>query len=363
MRAPVSLREYFLLMTTSIRVADRLIGPGHPCFVVAEAGVNHNRDVELGKRLVDAALDVGADAVKFQTWVTEKLVARDAPTAPYQARTLGGEPSQFEMLKALELGYDAFRELKEYAEGRGILFFSTPDEEDSADFLDQLGVPLFKLSSAEIPSIPFLRHVARKDRPIILSTGMATLGEVEAAVRAIEEEGNRELILLQCVSAYPSDPADSNLRAMDTLASAFGYPVGFSDHTLGTEVAVAAVARGACLLEKHLTLDRGLPGPDHEASLDPEAFAAMVRAVRTVERALGDGVKRPVAAEAETAPVLRKSLVTARPLLAGEPIGSEDVSLRRTSNGLPPSALPQFLGRRLKRDLPENEPLTLDALE
>jgi N,N'-diacetyllegionaminate synthase len=324
--------------------------------------VNHNGDVALAHRLVDAAADAGADAVKFQTWDTDKLVTRDAQMADYQKENLGYEQSQYAMLRKLELPREAHRPLQERAAARGIMFLSTPDEEDSADFLDELGVPAVKIGSGEVTNLPFLAHIARKGRPIILSTGMADLGEVEQAVREIEAAGNTQLVLLHCVSCYPAAPADCNLRAMDALASAFGYPVGFSDHTLGYEVALAAVARGACVLEKHLTLDTGMPGPDHKASLDPAAFRDLIRAVRTVEAALGDGRKRPRPVELPTKAVVQKSLVAARPLGAGTRLRAADLVLRRSAGGLPSASLPLVVGRELVRALEEHEVVRWEAL-
>jgi N-acetylneuraminate synthase len=346
-----------------IEISGRRIGPGHPCFIIAEAGVNHNGRLDLAKRLVDAAQEAGADAVKFQTWITEKLLAPDAPMAKYQEINTGKQESQFEMCKRLELTQDQFRQIKKHADAKGILFFSTPDEEDSADFLQGLGVALFKIGSGEVTNLPFLRHVAGQDKPVILSTGMSTLGEVEAAVQTIEETGNRHLILLHCVSNYPADPADCNLRALETLASAFHYPVGFSDHTLGIHVAVAAVARGACVLEKHLTLDKTMPGPDHRCSLDVGEFASMVAAIRIVESALGDGVKRPVQSEIETKKVVQKTIVAARAIQAGETISNTDLVLRRSSGGLTPAFLPLIIGRRANRDIESNCCLALDMLQ
>jgi N-acetylneuraminate synthase/N,N'-diacetyllegionaminate synthase len=324
--------------------------------------VNHNGDPELAKRLVEAAHEAGADAVKFQTWVTDKLMTKDACLAEYQRRNLGNVQSQFEMAKELELSYEQFRDIKAHADHQGILFFSTPDEEDSADYLEDLAVPVFKIGSGEVTNLPYLQHVARKRRPIILSTGMSTLGEIEAAVRTMEETGNRQLVLLHCVSNYPADPGDCNLRAMDTLLSAFGYPVGFSDHTLGVDVAVAAVARGACVLEKHLTLDKLMPGPDHQASLSPGEFAAMVRSIRVVQRALGDGVKRPVPSELETKKVAQKGIVTVQAVRAGHTITRSDLCLRRTSGGLAPALLPYVIGRQASHDLEANVTLTLEML-
>lgn len=346
-----------------IRIGARSIGDGERVFVIAEAGVNHNGKLELAKRLVEAALEAGADAVKFQTWVTEKLITQQAPLAAYQARNVGGGRSQFQMLKELELGYDAFRELKAHADARGILFLSTPDEEDSADFLNELGVPLFKIGSAEVTNSEFLVHVARKQRPILLSTGMSTLAEVEQAVGAIERAGNPQLVLLHCVSDYPCVASDANLRALDTLRSAFGCPVGFSDHTPGHVVAVAAVARGACVVEKHLTLDNQLPGPDHTASLDPPAFAALVRAIRECESALGSGRKGPTAAESAHLPLMRKRWVVSRALPAGARLSRGDLALRRSSpEGLDPGQLSSILGRELAQPLAAWEVVTPEKL-
>jgi N-acetylneuraminate synthase len=346
-----------------ISFANRRIGIGHPCFIIAEAGVNHNGDPELAKRLVNAAKEAGADAVKFQTWVTEKLVTPSARMAIYQKRNVGHEQSQFEMLKQLELSYDQFRQIKAYADQQGILFLSTPDEEDSADFLTELMVPVFKIGSGEVTNLPFLEHVARKGKPIILSTGMSTLGEVEAAVQAIENVGNQQLVLLHCVSNYPAKPVDCNLRAIDTLATAFRYPTGFSDHTLGTAIAIAAVARGACVLEKHITLDKTMAGPDHRASLDEVEFATMIQAIREIESALGNGIKHPTLSEIETKETVQKAIIAVRAIQAGERIASADLVLRRTPGGLAPSYLPLIIGRRASRSIEPNTIVTLDMLK
>lgn len=346
-----------------MRVGDREIGPGQSCYVIAEAGVNHNGDLARARGLVAAAAAAGADAVKFQTWITAKLLSPDAPLAAYQQRNVAGERTQFEMLESLELPYEAHRELKDQAESLGLDFLSTPDEEDSADFLERLDVGAFKIGSAEITNRDFLTHVARKGRPLIVSTGMATLLEVERAVRAIEATGNRQIVLLHCVSNYPCQPEECNLRAMDTLQAAFGYPVGFSDHSLGHTVAVAAVARGAVVLEKHLTLDTSLPGPDHAASLDPAAFAAMMAAIRAAERALGNGTKEPTASELVHRPVMRKRWVAARDLAVGVKIVRADLVLRRgRPEGFDPADSEAILGRVLKQPLSQWETLTPEML-
>ena len=330
-----------------------------PCFIIAEAGVNHCGQFDLAKQLIEAAAASGADAVKFQTWVTEKLVLEDAALATYQRRNQPQAKSQYQMLKELELNQSDYRRLAAFAKRCGILFLSTPDEEDSADFLEDLGVSIFKIGSGEITNLSFLAHIAKKNRPVILSTGMSTLGEVETAVDAIEATGNPQLTLLHCVSEYPADPSDCNLSAMRTLRAAFGYPVGFSDHTMGTSAAIAAVALGACVIEKHLTLDRRMKGPDHKASLAPSEFAVFVRNLREAESALGTGRKRPTAAEMETKKVVQKSIVTSRAIAAGKILGRHDLTLRRSSIGLPVSAMSLVVGRRTARPLPQLSPVGL----
>jgi N-acetylneuraminate synthase/N,N'-diacetyllegionaminate synthase len=344
------------------KVGTRRIGPGSPVFVIAEAGVNHNGDPALAVRLVDAAAAAGADAVKFQTFRVDALLSRVAPKAGYQVETTGAAESQHQMLARLELGPDRLAGLRDRAGERSVVFFSTPFDEGSADVLDALGVALFKIPSGEITNLPLLRHVAGKGRPVILSTGMSTLEEVEAAVMAIRAAGDPALALLHCVSAYPAPAHETNLRAMDALAAAFGCPVGLSDHSLGIEIALGAVARGATIVEKHLTLDKSLPGPDHRASLEPGEFAAMVRGIRAVESALGDGVKRPMPSELDTRAVARKSLVAARALRAGEPLSADMVAVKRPGTGIAPADLPRVLGRRLARDLAADDVIGWDAL-
>lgn len=343
-------------------VSGREVREGAPVFIVAEAGVNHNGDPDLARRLVDAAAEAGADAVKFQTFRTEALVSRDAPKAGYQRETTGGGESQRDMLRRLELGPDHHALLQGDCTKRGILFFSTPFDEKSADLLEALGVALFKLPSGEITNLPLLRHVARKGKPLFLSTGMSTLEEVAQAVAAIHDAGDPPLALLHCVSAYPAPPSEMNLRAMDTLRKRFGGPVGLSDHTLGIEIALAGVARGAAIVEKHLTLDKSLPGPDHRASLNPIEFAALVRAIRAVESALGDGEKRPMPSEADTRRVARRSLVAARSIRAGETLTAELVAIRRPGTGISPAELDRALGRTAKRDLQADEVIDWEAL-
>jgi len=345
-----------------VDIAGRLIGPGQPCFIVAEAGVNHNGELASAKRLVDAAVAARADAVKFQTFRATRLATARAPKAPYQQQRTGSEESQVDMLRRLELSPAAHLELADYCRKRGIVFLSTPFDGESADLLDELGVAAFKISSGDLTNLPFLAHVARKGKPMIISTGMSTLNEVEAAVRAAQAARAPGLVLLHCVSSYPADPASVNLRAMRTMADAFRLPVGYSDHTLGIDVALAAVALGACLLEKHLTLDQRLPGPDHAASIEPDAFAALVRGARLVESALGDGRKAPTAAEGDVAAVARKSLVAAQDIPSGTTLTEALIAIKRPGTGLPPTMLGRVIGRRARQDIPADTLLTREMV-
>ena len=347
----------------NLTIAKHQIGQSQRCFILAEAGVNHNGDIDLARKLVDAAAAAGADAVKFQTFRAEQIASNTAPKADYQLKTTNAEESQLEMLKRLELPDEAYRDLMDYCEQKDTAFLSTPFDESSADMLDEMGIGAFKLPSGEITNLPFLRHVAAKGKPMILSTGMSDLGEVEAAVKAIEDTGNRDLILLHCVSNYPAAPDDVNLRAMHTLAAAFGTPVGYSDHTEGIEIALAAVAMGACFIEKHFTLDRNLPGPDHQASLEPNELTRMVRGIRTIESAMGDGRKQPAASEAATASVARRSLVAARDIAAGTVLRDDMVKAMRPGTGLPPAMRACVIDRTLRRDVSKGELLQLEMLE
>jgi N-acetylneuraminate synthase len=347
---------------THVDIAGRKVGPGWPCFVIAEAGVNHNGDLGLARKLIDAAAESGADAVKFQSFQADKLVTKDAVKANYQTRNTDAGESQLDMLRRLELSAADHRELVAHCRRRGVLFMSTPFDDASADLLDELDVPVYKMPSGEVTNLPFLAHVARKRRPMIVSTGMTTLGEVEAAVQTLEAAGNPPFVLLHCVSNYPADPADVNLRAMQTMATAFGRPTGYSDHTLGDAVTLAAVALGACVIEKHFTLDRNLPGPDHQASLEPAEIAALVRSIRVVEAALGDGRKRPAASEANTAAVARKSLVAAADIPAGASLTEKTIAIKRPGTGLPPAMRPLLVGKTARRDIRAGTLLTLEMV-
>jgi len=331
-------------------------------FIIAEAGVNHNGSVDLALKLIDSAKASGADAVKFQTFQADKLATRSAHKAAYQERTTASEESQFEMLERLELDTDTHKRLTEYCRQVGIQFLSSPFDAESADLLAEMDIPLFKIPSGEITNLPFLDHVARKGRPIILSTGMSTLGEIEEALTVLRAAGNRQITLLHCVTEYPAPYAETNLRAMNTLRVAFGLPVGYSDHTRGIEISIAAAALGAEVIEKHFTIDRSLPGPDHAASLEPDELKQMVASIRHVEAALGDGIKAPARCELPNISVARKSVVAARSLIAGQRLTSEDLDIKRPGNGIAPRLKPMLIGRTLSAGVEKDEVLRWDHL-
>jgi N,N'-diacetyllegionaminate synthase len=349
-------------MVNEIILGDHRVGPGQPCLIIAEAGVNHNGNVGLARQLIDVAKKAGADAVKFQTFKAEKVVSSHAPKAEYQLAATDADESQLDMIKKLELSYDQFGELYDYCRQQGILFLSTPFDAESADFLEHLGVAAFKVASGEITNLPFLRHIARKGRPMIVSTGMSYLSEVEVALRTIAEAGQPPVAVLHCVSNYPAAPGDVNLRTMQTLASAFEVPVGFSDHTVGVEIAFAAAAVGACIVEKHFTLDRTLPGPDHQASLEPAELRALVQGIRHVEAALGHGRKEPAASEANTAAVARRSLVAAQDIPAGAVLTEGMIAIMRPGTGLPPTWWTHVIGRTARVAILAGTLITLEML-
>ncbi|MEA2479172.1 MAG: N,N-diacetyllegionaminate synthase [Thermoleophilaceae bacterium] len=342
-------------MSAPVEIAGRAIGPGEPVYVIAEAGVNHDGDVDRALALVDAAAAAGADAVKFQTFDPAALASDGAPLAEYQQGRVEAE-SQRAMLDRLALGEDDFRRLAGHARDRGVAFLSTPFDEGSAELLERLGVPAFKVGSGELTNLPLLASLARRGRPLLVSTGMATIDEVGAAVRAVREAGSPPLVLLHCLSAYPAPADQANLRAIGTLREAFGVPVGWSDHCLELEPTLAAVALGAVVVERHLTLDRTAAGPDHSMSSEPPELAELIRRIRVVEAALGDGVKRPQQAELDTRAVARRSLVATRDLAAGERINAGDVAIKRPGGGLEPRELERLVGARLALAVRRDEP-------
>ena len=346
-----------------VKIADRLVGEGEPCFVIAEAGVNHNGDINQARKLIDTARDAGADAVKFQTFKAENVVTRDAEKAAYQKETTLREESQHEMIKKLELTNRDFEELFAYAMNEGIIFLSSPFDEESVELLDGLGVPAFKVASGEITNFPLIRHIAKKGKPIVLSTGMSTLPEIDEALQVITGEGIGEIVLLHCVTAYPAKIDDMNLRAMETLRYAFKLPVGLSDHTTGITISIAAAALGACVIEKHFTLDKNLPGPDHQASLEAEELKQMIEAIRDVEKAMGDGIKRPTQEEEEIKRVVRRSIVATTDIPSGVVITKDMLGIKRPGSGIEPRYLHEVVGSISKTRIERDETVTRDKLK
>lgn len=330
-------------------------------FVIAEIGVNHNGDVKLAEEMVAAAAKCGANAVKFQTYNAHHATSSRARKADYQIANTGNASESYrDMLARFELSREDHVAVKRVAEQSGMVFFSKPADPISADLLESIGVELYKIGSSDVTNLPLIRHVARKNKPIILSTGMATLGEVALALQAIESVSSQDIYLLHCTTEYPCPFSDVNLRAMGTLGAAFGKVAGYSDHTLGIETAVAAVAMGARIIEKHFTLDRKQPGPDHKASLEPGEFRSMVEAIRNVEAALGDGIKRPAKAELMNIEVVRRSIVATRDLQPGEVIGPKDVTIKRPGGGIAPADLENIIGLRLARAVKGDDVITWD---
>lgn len=329
--------------------------------IIAEAGVNHNGDIEMAKRLVEAAAAAGADIVKFQTFRADRVVTRTAAKAHYQVASTCSEESQYEMLRRLELNSEAHDTLIEHCAAHGIEFMSTPFDEGSVALLAGKGMKRFKIPSGEITNLLYLRRVAEVADEVIISTGMSTMDEIASTIAVFELAGipRARLAVLHCTTEYPAPMGDVNLSAMQTIATSFGVRVGYSDHTQGIEVAVAAAALGARMLEKHFTLDRTLPGPDHQASLEPDQLTAMVAAVRNIEQALGDGVKRPSPNEVRNLPIVRKSLVATQPIEAGELFSMENIGAKRPGTGISPMRLDEVLGKSSPRAFSPDELIEL----
>ncbi|MES9692912.1 N-acetylneuraminate synthase [Bacillus toyonensis] len=340
-------------------IVSLLQGEKRETYIIAEVGVNHNGSMDLAKKSIDLAVEIGADAVKFQTFKTEKLVSKFAPKADYQTANTQSKESQMEMLKRLELSFNDFRELKVYCEDKGIDFLSTPFDEESAHFLNEIGVSAFKIGSGDLNNTPFISFLDTFKKPILLSTGMSELKEVEETLAVMRQS---PVILLHCTSNYPAPLEDVNLNAMTTMKSKFNKLVGYSDHTSGVEVSVAAVAMGAKIIEKHFTLDKNLPGPDHKASLNPEEFSELIFSVRSIERALGDGVKRCMPSEKNTKIVARKSIVANANLNKGQKITEDMIIIKRPGTGIEPKYYNKIMGRKLAKDIKMDETITWDDL-
>ena len=328
-------------------------------FIIAEAGVNHNGSFELAKQLVDKAVWAGADCIKFQTFNSKNLVSKNAQKAEYQKKTTDSSESQLEMLKKLELSKEEFIELRDYCNQKGIMFLSTPFDLESIDFLASIGVKTWKIPSGEITNYPFLRAIGKRKESVIMSTGMCTLDEVRDAIKVLKDFGTTDITLLHCTTEYPAPYDSVNLKAMLTLQKEFGFKVGYSDHTNGIEVPVAAVAMGASVIEKHFTLDKNMEGPDHKASLEPDELKLMVQSIRNVEVALGDGKKQPSDAEKKNIAIARKSIVAACEIKKGEIFTEENLTAKRPGNGISPMNWAEVLGKIAKRDFSEDELIEL----
>ena len=348
-------------MPTIIRINKKEIGKGKPVFIIAEAGINHNGDVALAKKLIDAAKDAGADAVKFQAFTAEKLVTTHAPMASYQKKNTGSTSSQQTLLKKLELTLPNFEELKMYCDAHGIIFLTAVHSEDVLHAVNKL-VPAHKIASGDITNLPFLQKVARTKRPIILSTGMATLAEVQEAVNVLKKEKNHRIILLHCTSNYPCHFDEVNLYAMQTLNKKLNLPVGYSDHTQGFMVGAMAVALGACVLEKHFTLDKNLPGPDHKASLTPHELTEFVHAVRDAHKALGTGIKKPSPNEEEIKKLVRKSIIASSTIEKGETITKDMLIIKRPGTGMPPKFLATIIGKKARKKIQADTLITRSSI-
>lgn len=346
-----------------ISIGNKKIGHNQPSFLIAEAGVNHNGDIGLAKNLIDAARSAGADAVKFQTFSTDDLVVKGTEKAAYQKKTTKKNESQYDMLVKLEFSAAEFKELFDYSKKKGILFLSTPFDPASVDLLANLRVPAYKISSGDLTNIPLLEKIAFKNKPVILSTGMASLGEIADSVSFLRKNNVHDLILLHCTTQYPTDIRAVNLKNMNTLRCAFNCPVGFSDHTVGLTAAITAVAMGACIIEKHFTLDRSLPGPDHEASIEPDTFRLLVDTIRDVETILGSEIRNLSAEEQEIQRIARKSLVAIADLQKGERFSQKSLAVKRPGTGIPPKFFNHLLTRKARVPIGRDTVLSWEMIE
>lgn len=328
-------------------------------FIIAEAGVNHNGSIDLAKELIDKASEAGADAVKFQSFKAESLVTKNAGKAEYQKEATGNYESQFDMIKKLELDYDRHEELLNYCKLKNIMFLSSPFDLESIELLNRLGLEIFKVPSGEITNLPYLRKIGSLKKKVILSTGMSTLGDIEKALEILRISGTTDITILHCNTEYPTPIADVNLKAMNTIKDAFKIDVGYSDHTLGIEVPIAAVALGARIIEKHFTLDKTMEGPDHRASLEPNELKKMVRCIRNIEQALGDGIKRLTESESQNINIVRKSIVARKDIKKGEVFSEKNLLIKRPGDGISPMRWDEIMGRKAKKEFIEDELIRL----
>jgi len=345
-----------------MRIGKRSIGKNQSVFIIAEAGVNHNGRLDIAKKLVDVAKIAGADAIKFQTFKAENLVTNNAEMADYQIENTKEKKSQFDMLKNLELAYDDFKVLKKYCDQKEIIFLSTPHTFDAIDFLDDL-VPAYKIGSGDLTNSPALKIIAKKGKPVILGTGMSTLHEVKLAIDAIKSQGNEQIIIMHCTTNYPSTPEEVNLRAMVTMQKEFDIVVGYSDHTLGTMTAAIATALGAKVIEKHFTLDKNLPGPDHKASIEPDELTKMIKEIRSVEKILGNSTKEPTESEKKIMKLVRKSIVAGQDIDKGSVINENMIVIKRPGTGVSPTNLHKIVGKKAKKNILKDKIFQLDMVE
>lgn len=347
-----------------IKIADKIIGLNKPCFFIAEAGVNHNGSLETAKKLVDAAVYAGADAVKFQTFKAENIVTKDAKIVPYQERNIGNKKTQFEILKGLELSEDDFSEIKKHCDKKGIIFLSTPHSgEEDVELLEKLSIHAYKIGSADLTNLPFLKLIAKKQKPVILSTGMGNMEEISEAIKAIKNAGNDKIILMQCTTNYPCAIEDANLKAIQELRNTFSLLTGFSDHTMSIDVPAFARALDAAVIEKHFTLSRNMPGADHKASIEPDELKQAIEKLRLVEKALGTGIKKPTKDEEETSRLVRKSIVAKKGIKKGEKITKENIAIKRPGTGLAPKYFEKIIGKTAKKGIKADEMIFIGDLQ
>lgn len=347
----------------NIDIENNIIGKNRPVFIIAEAGVNHNGKFDLAKKLIDVAKNAGADAVKFQSFQADILSTKTAVQCSYQKENIGQEESQYKMLKRLELPRKFHAPLKEYCREKKIVFLSTPFSEDDADYLENLGVAAFKIPSGEINNYPYLKHIAKKGKPMIVSTGMSTMEEVKRAINIIKENGNKKIILLHCTTNYPASPESLNLKVIKTMQKELDVPIGYSDHSEGSIAGIATVALEACIIEKHFTLDRDMEGPDHKASLEPRELKAMIKAIRKTELMLGDEIKKCTDEEIGTLKVIRKSIVAKRNLKKDKIITLDDLIIKRPGTGIPPNEIDKILGKKTVKKINEDSLIIPDDLK
>ncbi len=345
-----------------IKIGNRLVGEGEPCFIIAEAGSNHDGKLEQAKQLIDIATGANADAVKFQSFLADKIVAKTKERASYLDKLVSKNETMHDIFKKLELPGEWLKELYDYAESKGLIFLSTPFDEEAVDLLDEIGVEAFKVASFEIVHLPLLRYIAKKGKPLILSTGMASLSDIEEALETIYQEGNDQVIVLHCGINYPLSFEDVNLRAMGTVKQALQIPVGYSDHTMGITVPIAAVSSGASVIEKHFTISRNLSGPDHPFALEPNELRIMVKEIRNTEKALGSPIKRRTKSEEEMYKLGRRSIFAIKDIAKGEVIEREDLAILRPGFGIHPRCLERVIGRTAKVKIGANTPITWDKI-